>query len=243
MIITEVFTTGRICEFNTSVLCASDPFSNLRQGVYAIAEEFDLRLDLLNREHYLRLDIIRHQYEPGGKAGTVELPEYTNAQNKEHPKVPVTYRIPTSSIIIATAQELEDVSVIYITTGGQTKVAAWRQGSQNWLINGLQFESARRLYYTDPSTTSTNSAALRLFDYISHMNPELEKEQIADSIGYPYDAFAEIIESEKAQVGMSKEVEDIDNIEDEIETPSEPYDDELDEGFYDDFPIDDGEDN
>lgn len=57
MIITEVFTTGRICEFNTSVLCASDPFSNLRQGVYAIAEEFDLRLDSVFVSKFLLLPL------------------------------------------------------------------------------------------------------------------------------------------------------------------------------------------
>ena len=211
MIVTMEMTDGRVREFNLGSLCTPDPWGDKRGGSVVVATELDLRLDLMERDararpgrEQLRLDVTRHVASPRGGAGpTVELGEYLDARGRPA-RMQAAERLPSVSVILAGPAELETTSVIYVSSSGQHKAVAWRQGSGNWLINGTRFEAARRLFYTDSQTTSTSSQACRLFNYVLRSGGEaMTPEDAAEMIGFPYEAIAEAMEAEAANAGMA----------------------------------------
>ena len=242
MVVTIEFTSGRMCEYNTSTFCASDPWSETRAGRPVVACEFDLRLDLLMSQGELRLDVIRHALRPEG--ARVELGEYSG-RDGGHPSMVVASRIPTVSMTLASKEEMALASVVYVSSAGAHKPVAWRQGTggdgeAGWLINGVKFESVRRLYYSDTMMSSTSSAAVKLFRYLRNTLPEnVMDEAISEVIGFPHDAIKEVMANEAANADAGSAVvskdattpkNDSDNMAPPPETPatsssSAPYDD------------------
>lgn len=202
MVITIEFTSGRMCEYNTSTFCASDPWSETRAGRPVVACEFDLRLDLLMREGDLRLDVIRHALRPA-EGERIELEEYSG-RDERHPTLTVASRMPTTSILIASKAEMRNASVVYVSSAGAHKPVAWRQGTgepgdAGWLINGVKFESVRRLYYSDAIMSSTSAAAVRLFRYLRNSLPDqVADADIAEVMGFPLESLEEVRRREAA---------------------------------------------
>ena len=231
MVITIEFTSGRMCEYNTSTFCAPDPWSETRAGRPVVACEFDLRLDLLMSQGDLRLDVIRHALRPEG--GRVELAEYSG-RDGGHPSMVLSSRIPTVSMMLASKEEMAQASVVYVSSAGAHKPVAWRQGTggegeAGWLINGVKFESVRRLYYSDAVMSSTSSAAVKLFRYLRNTLPEqVADEAISEVIGFPYEAIREVIANEMANAVAESVAEPTDGVPPTEGGPSlspAPYDD------------------
>lgn len=188
MIVSIEFQNGRIREYNTRDLCAADPWSDAKKGRRVVLNEFDLRLDLLQTEGTLRIDVIRHVTTPPGQdCDTVDFTDYQYADGT-NPKLSVAERQPACCVLIAGKAEVAEASLISVTVAGTSRPVAWRQGSGNWLIEGTHFESARRLYYDDKIMASTSIQAVRLFRSIQRAHPEVSDDLIASAIGFPLPA-------------------------------------------------------
>lgn len=195
------FLSGRIKEYNMSTLCASDPWSDRQGGDFVCCMEFDLRTDILERTGQLRVDYVRHVTNlSGASEETVELDEYVDEQGRPA-RLAAAMRVPSVSVVLADERELQNASLIRASAAGSQEVVAWRQGHGNWLINGIRFASARREYYTDSMMTSTTSQALRLEHYLRGAYPDLTREEVAYSIGFPPDALDEAREMELRNAG------------------------------------------
>lgn len=238
MIVTMEMTDGRVREFNLGSMCTPDPWGDKRGGQAVVSTELDLRLDLMERDararpghETLRLDVIRHVARlRGASSQTVALDEYTDSRGRQA-RLPAADRLPSVSLVLAGPEELAMTSVIYVSSSGQHKAVAWRQGSGNWLVNGTRFEAARRLFYTDSQTTSTSSQACRLFSYVMRSagaDGELSPEEAAEMIGFPYAALEEAIESEAANAGT--QVGDTEPKESASIAPLVPFGDDGDGG-------------
>ena len=212
MIVTMEMTDGRMREFNLSSMCTSDPWGDKRGGQAVVSTELDLRLDLMERDarvrpgrETLRLDVIRHVARlRGASPQTAALDDYMDSRGRPA-RVQVAERLPSVTLMLAGPEELAMTSVIYVSSSGQHKAVAWRQGSGNWLVNGTRFEAARRLFYTDSQTTSTSSQACRLFNYVMRSagaDGEVSPEEAAELIGFPYAAIEEAMEAEAANAGL-----------------------------------------
>lgn len=237
MIVTIEFDDGRTREFNMSTFCASDPWSRPREGSQVVTTELDLRCDLLMRNPAddtqgigygsLRVDVIRH--ELSRECATVPLDGYVDASGGL-PEIPAPLRIPSCSVLLASAEEMERASIVYVSSGGQHKPVAWRQGTNNWIINGVKFEAARRLFYTDAMMTSTNDQAIRLFRDLMAGNPDANEEVVANMLGYPVDAIREVIENRAGAEQADEEQDDDLGVDDDraplVDVSREPHDDD-----------------
>lgn len=189
MIVAVDFVDGRMRELDAT-LAASSLVAGAAQPV---ALECELRVDLLcdPARGELALDVyqrVRSRDEQGsvlGIGGAV---------------LTATTLAPVGTVVLADAREMSEASLVTVQRGGQSVAAAWRQGSGNWVVNGVRFAAARRLYYTDAATTSTNSQAIVLADYVRSVEPELDNAGIAAAIGYPAEALAEVATWEASNV-------------------------------------------
>lgn len=189
MIVAIDFADGRVREVDTSQAASA----LVRGSELPLALECELRIDLLcdSKRGELAIDVyqrLRRSDEEGavfGIGGVV---------------LPGTARAPVGTIVISDAKEMAAASLVTVQRAGQSVAAAWRQGSGNWVVNGVRFAAARRLYYTDAATTSTNSQAIVLADYVRSVEPELDNAGIAAAIGYPAEALAEVATWEASNV-------------------------------------------
>lgn len=201
MVISIEFRDGRVKEFNTQSLTASDPWRCGLEGAKAIVTEFDLRCDLLD-------------FGYDGKAGDGAPSEglrldvyYDTLGEKDHASAVVDELRTRSalanhwlagSITLASPQEMEAASIVTCESCGHAEVVAWRQGPGNWLISGGRFRSMARTCYTDANTTSTNSQAVNIANYLSKASPDLAEEEVARAMGFPYEAYVDVLAAEAA---------------------------------------------
>lgn len=195
MIISIEFRDGRVKEFNTQSLTAADPWKCGLEGARAIVTEFDLRCDLLDfgsggGEEGLRLDIYYDTL--GEKDHASALLDDVAAQSA------LANHWLAGSVNLASPEEMRRASIVTCESAGRAEVVAWRQGTGNWLISGGRFRAMARTCYTDANTTSTNSQAVMIANYLAKASPGLDEADIARAMGFPYEAYVDVLTSEAA---------------------------------------------
>lgn len=182
MKVTVYYQSGRIDEFDTKDFCANEPFK--AEGVNIITE-FQVRLDLLQQEGLL-LEVF--WYNAKASDGVSSNNEEVGA------KIPHALRMPGRRIRLVSQRELSDIAKI--NCNGELLV--WRQGSE--LINSIKFFGQEILCFSNATTTSINSRAIAIFEYLQKANPGLPDENIAQMMGYSKRALDTIMADEAANV-------------------------------------------
>lgn len=192
MLIVVEYKNGRVKEFDPSSFSSSVDGKGVNPRPRNACVEYDLRLDLI-REEGLRLDI--YWYDASLDCGDIELDDVVDS-NGYTVSISKSGRSLGTSVTIVNKAVLNNVSRIIVQRGGVAVTAIWRQGEGNWLIEGTKFDSQRVLTYTDATTTSINAMATRVFSYLASSNPDLNRREICELIGYPEGAIDEIVQSE-----------------------------------------------
>lgn len=195
MIVAADYRDGRIREFDLSLFTSPNAMTAFDRGSVNIATAVDLRLDRLD-EDGLRLDYFWYDVVKSREQKTLDGVE---DQDGEAVSVPAAPRRAAYSVTLLEPFELTDVVRVTVHRAGQPIQAAWRQGSGNWLINGVAFDAARVIAYSDSGIVSMNKQAYSVHSYLMKANPELTTEEAAVAMGYPPEAFAELIEDEMSQ--------------------------------------------
>ena len=197
MLIVIEYKDGRIKEFDPSAFTSMKALSDApRRQPQNVMTEFDLRLDLLEKEG-LRLDIF--WYDTSLDIGTVDLDGLVDENGRPVQAKRAARKVATS-ILLINKLALKRVSRIIVQRAGSQVTAAWRQGEGDWLILGAKFDAQRVQTYTDPSTSSANAQAVNVFKYLKRANQNMTDEEISTLMGYPLDAIRYIQESESAQL-------------------------------------------
>lgn len=191
------YSDGRIREFNTQSYLSNGPDmgrDSRMKGGRNYLTEFDLRLDHLEDEG-LRLDLYYTflGFEKGQMVNVTKSGELDPERTREGQMVEVGTRYLRGTFILITPAELEHAENIIVKRGDMPIQAAWRQGSGRWLVNGGAFSRAARQYYTDQTVTSINSQALHIVRYITNASPTTTTEEAALQIGFPPEAFEELV--------------------------------------------------
>lgn len=195
MIVAADYRDGRIREFDLSLFTSPNAMTAFDRGSVNIATTVDLRLDKLD-EDGLRLDYFWYDVAKSREQKTLDGVE---DQDGEAVSVYVAPRRAAFSVTLLEPFELEDVVRVTVHRAGQPIQAAWRQGSGNWLINGVAFDAARIIAYSDSGIVSMNKQAYSVHSYLMKANPDLTTEEAAVAMGYPPEAFAELMEDEMRQ--------------------------------------------
>lgn len=195
MIVAADYRDGRIREFDLSLFTSPNAMTAFDRGSVNIATAVDLRLDRLDEEG-LRLDYFWYDVAKSRQQKTLDGVE---DQDGEAVSVYVAPRRAAFSVTLLEPFELVDVVRVTVHRAGQPIQAAWRQGSGNWLINGVAFDAARIIAYSDSGIVSMNKQAYSVHSYLMKANPELTTEEAATEMGYPPEAFAELMEDEMRQ--------------------------------------------
>lgn len=191
---------GRVVEFNTSDFVASDPFKKqiVRDDPKAsnVVTEFQLRLDLLAEEG-LRMDVYYYTMGSLERSDSVDLTdELGERQGGGRWVVPAGTRRVEGVIYLLNKDDLEGAAYILVRRCSETIPVAWRQGSGNWLIDGMRFSRTAREVYSDSNITSRNQQESVMMRYLHDAYPSLPEEELAGLTGYPYAAWQEIQEME-----------------------------------------------
>lgn len=204
------FLDGRIVEYNTTSLVPSDPLKGSVSGDVTAKNyltEYNLRLDLLETSG-LRLDVYYNTISDVGQGDTIDLtPELGTKPDGSGWVVPAATRRIQGVIYLLSPEELEGASYILVRRCGEAIAVAWRQGSGNWLIDGMRFARMARQVYSDAQITSKNSQEAIMMNYLHNALPTLSEEEHASLTGYPLAAWEEIrdMESANAADAMSDE--------------------------------------
>lgn len=201
------FEDGRIREYNTSSFTSAEPFKRRvagEPGDCNLVTEFDLRLDLMPAAG-LRLDVYFNTAYDQAHSNVDMTDELSYMPGTHVPAGlgaverrlgPATTRRFSHCVFLLTKDELEKASYILVRRCGEAVVAAWRQGSGKWLINGQRFADISRQVYSDAQTTSRNAQELIIMNYLANAYPTLSDEERAAMTGYPLEAYEEIREME-----------------------------------------------
>lgn len=249
------YSDGRVREFNTHDYVSASQRLTIPDEPSAtnFVTELDLRLDNL-KEKGLRLDIYLNVF--GWSQGqrvdlTEEMGPYPNGAKR---MVPVAARYLYGTVPIISAEELEGASYILVRRCGEAVPVAWRQGSGQWLVDGMAFARTARQIYTDPRVTSTNSQAVVMMRYLTRAFPDLDTRDLVEMTGFAYQAYLEA----KAQEDLNGKVsfptdeagEDGGEPPDEgrgepdapVENPGDPSEEEVDDDLIVDGDWDDEDD-
>lgn len=206
------FLDGRIVEYNTTSLVPSDPFkgtvaSDMTAKNYLT--EYNLRLDLLETSG-LRLDVYYNTIGEVGQGDSIDLTDELGRKGDGSAwVVPAATRRIQGVIYLLSPEELESASYILVRRCGEAIPVAWRQGSGNWLIDGMRFARMARQVYSDALITSKNSQEAIMMNYLNNALPTLSEEELANLTGYPIAAWEEIrdMETANARDAMTDTVE------------------------------------
>lgn len=231
MIIAVEYRNGRIKEYDASGFVPTEASRGRSGASRNVVTEYDLRLDRI-ADDGLVLDIYWHDQElPGAGSRPVE------DAIDEHGKAVALPRAPRRAgvtVTIVNQEVLEEVARIIVWRANGSVQAAWRQGKGNWLVNGAMFEAQRVLTYTDAQTTSLNGQATFVHDYLANAHPELDEGEITAMMGYPLEAYQEIVGEEGSQQGgmVISPADDPDEAADAAagdaaDAPTDPYGDSV----------------
>lgn len=203
MLIAVEYFDGRIKEFDmTSFVDSTALKVKTADGAKrhaSVLAEFDLRVDRIEKEG-LRLDM--YWYDMAVEAGTIRLDDVTDERGRPV-RAPRAGRKVGCTVRLVSRAGMRNVCRVYVHRAGSQVLAAWRQstadGKESWLINGAKFDAQRTNTYTDPKTTSLNTQALAVFNYLRRVNKDLPVESICKIMGYPKEAIDFIAMSESAQ--------------------------------------------
>lgn len=183
---------GRVREFNTSDYTTMPRGSVIPEEPDAVnfVTELDLRLDRL-KEEGLRLDIYMNLF--GWSTGeSIDFTEELGLRaNKERRMVKIATRYLYGTVQLISAEELRDASYILVRRCGVSIPVAWRQGSGQWLVDGMAFAKTAREIYTDPRVTSTNAQAVVMMHYLTRAHPDMDIHDLVEMTGFMYEAFRE----------------------------------------------------
>lgn len=198
------YADGRIREFNTSdyVSLAQRSVVASEPGASNFVTELDLRLDRL-KEDGLRLDIYMNLFgwSTGQKVDfTEELGPRSGGQRR---MVDMAMRYLYGTVQLISPAELEDASYILVNRCGATVPVAWRQGSGQWLIDGMAFAKTARQIYTDPRVTSTNAQEILMMGYLTRAYPDMDIRDLVKMTGFIYEAYREAQSQEIRNKGAS----------------------------------------
>lgn len=196
MLIAFDYQDGRIKEFDAGAFTSVEAMRGRDRGARNSMTELDLRLDRVKQGGDLRLDF--YWYDVSSATDNVTIPDEFE-EDGSPVLMPRARRKRGTSIVLASAQELEKIARVIVYRANGSVQALWRQGS-NWLIVGSMFEAQRVLAYSDARTTSLNAQACAVFRYLRRQNPSLTEEEAAQLMGYPLAALKDIEEAEWAQV-------------------------------------------
>lgn len=226
MIISVEYNNGRIKEFDPSTFTTSQALPQQSAGSRSIMTEFDLRVDEIEKRG-LCLDM--WWYDITDSVGKVSLNDVVTCDG-DSVDLDIAGRQRGASVTLVTPEGMNLVSRVVVYRAGGSSTVAWRQGSQNWLINGAKFDAARILAYSDGNTVSSNLQALKLYNYLRATNPDMDDEAVSESFGYPLECIEEIIQNETKAEEMERDAER------EAERAEGPDMDALDEGGLSDGP-------
>ena len=205
------FEDGRIREYNTASFVTEDALrgTNPRDPrAPCVLTEFDLRLDLLEEEG-LRLDLYTNTFDSRrGQRRDVDLQEgLRDEDGEERGRVysEAATRHVAGSMDLITRRELESATYILVRRCGSIVAAAWRQGSQGWLVNGQRFARCAREIYTDNQIASNNAKLVQMMSYLMRANPSASEREVVRMTGVPYDAYQEVLAMEAGQMGPGDE--------------------------------------
>lgn len=175
-----VYGDGRIGVFDTANLVAGQPF-----GRACITAELVMRLDIADREG-ICLDI--HHHDIAAEADDADVPFADRCRG---------YRV-----CLAEPCELDGIESVIV----DDRVVAWRQAGR--FVDGVRFERAQRLWYSDSPNAGDNYKACSIYDYLEAARPDLrgDPEAICALFGYPVEAFVEARKAENAQPEEDEEV-------------------------------------
>ncbi len=200
------FEDGRIREYNLSSFVTDDALRGAdARDVRApcVLTEFDLRLDLLEQEG-LRLDLYTNTFSSQrSQKRTVNLQEgLRDEDGEERGQVwaQAATRHVAGSVYLITRRELESATYILVRRCGSIVAAAWRQGSQGWLVNGQRFSRLAREIYTDNQIASNNAKLIQMMRYLVRANPGVGEREVVEMTGFPYDAYQEALAMEEGQM-------------------------------------------
>ena len=131
---------------------------------------------------------------------------YTRRGNEVEPndtRLKQVGRNEVGAIQLASRDEIQYLAKISVYIGGSEVTLFWRQMLLNGtsrLINGQRFANQELLCYTDSKTTSINSRTVAVYNYLSNALRDASQEQIADLMGFPYDALMDIVDREGLQL-------------------------------------------
>lgn len=181
---------GRVREFSTTTF-ASSLERYVPGGGRNLVTEFDLRLDLLRSEG-LRLDVYLNSLGEQD-AQTIDMTEELGEEPDGSPRLsPVAKRYLFGSIQLIAPEELKGASYLLVRRCQETVAAAWRQGSGDWLVDGLAFDRAQRQMYTDALVTSVRDKELRMVRSLVDLYPNEDIRDIVAMTGMPYEAYREM---------------------------------------------------
>jgi len=174
------YASGKIATFDTSELCAPEPYkreyiSTTNINAFQIAAEAQLRFDLPIDQGL----VIETAWYDGNiiTGNDINKTEYFyDAETAEN--VYIAARRPGRFIPLVDPEEF--ANVVKITCDGE--LIAWRQGKD--LINGIKFAAQALLCFSDATTSSINKQAVALAAYLRNANPESSDEDIAEMLGY-----------------------------------------------------------
>lgn len=198
------FLDGRVVEYNTTSLVPADPLKGAVRSdgdAKNYVTEYALRLDLLSTAG-LRLDVYYNTLGNDSSGDRVDMSDELGPMPDGKPRLvsAATRRI-RGVVYLLSPQELQSASYILVRRCGEAVAVAWRQGSGNWLIDGMRFARMARQVYSDAQITSKNAQEAIMMNYLNNAMPTLSEEELAGLTGYPLEAWEEIQEMEMANVG------------------------------------------
>lgn len=219
------FLDGRIVEYNTTSLVPADPLRGVVKSdgdAKNYVTEYALRLDLLATAG-LRLDVYYNTLGDDSSGDRVDMTDELGPVADGRPRLvaAATRRI-RGVIYLLSSQELESASYILVRRCGEAVAVAWRQGSGNWLIDGMRFARMARQVYSDAQITSKNAQEAIMMNYLNNAMPTLSEEELAALTGYPLEAWEEIQEMEMANVGGGIPEPDVDDVPDAADASAGP---------------------
>lgn len=189
MIIAVEFKNGRIKEFDSTAFTTSNAMNAGDKTARNVLTELDLRIDLIETEG-LRLDFYWYDATPHGKK--VEIDGLVDSNGNQVCLDTASRRLGTS-VLLCNAEGIKAISRIIVYRANGSVDALWRQGSGDWLINGARFEAQRVISYTDANVTSKNTQVTTVFSYLKAAHPDMSDAAICKMIGYPIEAYQEIM--------------------------------------------------
>lgn len=192
---------GRVVEFNTNDFVPGDPLKGAvasDRRAKNFVTEFVLRMDRLETDG-LRMDIYYNTFGAASESDVVDMTDDIGPKSDGSPRTaPIAVRRLQGVVYLLTAEELEGAAYILVRRCSETVEAAWRQGSGNWLVDGMRFARTARQVYSDANITSKNQKLAIMMNYLNNAHPSLDEQDFCNMTGYPLGAWEEIRDMESA---------------------------------------------